>query len=466
MFGLVLRLVHNMSKVPLIPIANLQQQTTATSVINANAVTTTTGFDNPLSRDGTSPNAMGSNLDMNNFQVLNLPAPATINSPVRLVDVPSATGVPISSVPPTGTSGAVVPFLNGNNTWSGTNTYSNSIVYNPTPSYTLASGLLSAPVLMTLNSASQTITNGNTFSGFRFSQSDGSTPIFTESTGSSVTIAAGMYSFIQGAGTNANLSVYGGTFHAYQSGAGTARGIHIGGHGVTGATGSVSGAALQLIPVVTNSSAYGTFCSLATSGVNNTNVIAHDIETSGDSYNVGILGGGVNPLPIINSFIQWNDSVNSAAGALFLRVFNPSSVNVFQVTKAGDLTANSATATSLISGTAANGITLSSSAVARNNSAGSLSFTAGSGAGNTIALTTAGVARVTISDSVTNIVNILQLTGVTFAGLPGSPVTGEIAYVTDASAAPGSWAANVTAGGSTNKVLVWYNGTNWTAIGK
>src|SRR5258708_10301643 len=84
--------------------------------VNNNNVLITTAFDNTLSRDGTTPNQMGAALDMNNFQVLNLPAPSTINSPARLVDVVTN---PTITIPSTGTSGHVVPFLDGVNTWSG-----------------------------------------------------------------------------------------------------------------------------------------------------------------------------------------------------------------------------------------------------------------------------------------------------------------------------------------------------------
>lgn len=55
--------------------------------LNANFAAISTAFENTLSRDGTSPNAMAGNLDMNSFRVVNLPAPATSSEPVRLVDV-------------------------------------------------------------------------------------------------------------------------------------------------------------------------------------------------------------------------------------------------------------------------------------------------------------------------------------------------------------------------------------------
>lgn len=111
-----------MSKVTLTDLANLQNETTAVNAINDNNATIEVAFDNTLSRDGTLPNTMGSNLDMNANQILNLPAPATPASPARLQDVVS--GATIITVPPVGTSGAVVGLLNTNNTHSGNNTFS------------------------------------------------------------------------------------------------------------------------------------------------------------------------------------------------------------------------------------------------------------------------------------------------------------------------------------------------------
>lgn len=67
--------------------ASFQNDNTAVALANANNVLITTAIDNTLSRDGTSPNQMGSTLDMNSNQIINLPAPKTINSPARLVDV-------------------------------------------------------------------------------------------------------------------------------------------------------------------------------------------------------------------------------------------------------------------------------------------------------------------------------------------------------------------------------------------
>lgn len=53
-------------------------------------------------------------------------------------------------------------------------------------------------------------------------------------------------------------------------------------------------------------------------------------------------------------------------------------------------------------------------------------------------------------------------TALTFATLPAG-VLGDLRVITDCNTV--TWGANAAGGGS-NKVLVWYNGTNWTVFGK
>lgn len=50
-----------------------------------------------------------------------------------------------------------------------------------------------------------------------------------------------------------------------------------------------------------------------------------------------------------------------------------------------------------------------------------------------------------------------------FSTLPATPTLGWIAVITDSNT--NVWGANV-AGGGANKILAWYNGTNWTVLGK
>src|SRR6266481_2268027 len=118
-----------MTKITLNNVGSLIDATTAQTTINNNNSTIQTAFDNTLSRDGTTPNTMSNIIDMNSNQIINLPAPSTVNSPARLIDVVSN---PTITIPGQGTSGHVVPFLDGNNTWSGTNTFNNPVTVGST----------------------------------------------------------------------------------------------------------------------------------------------------------------------------------------------------------------------------------------------------------------------------------------------------------------------------------------------
>lgn len=106
-----------MSKLTLNNVGNLIDATTAATVINDNSAAIVAAMDNTLSRDGTTPNAMGSDLDMNGRQVLNLPVPATDNSPVRLKDVQDmidGTGT-ITNIPAGGSTNQVLAKDSNNN---------------------------------------------------------------------------------------------------------------------------------------------------------------------------------------------------------------------------------------------------------------------------------------------------------------------------------------------------------------
>lgn len=93
-------------KVTLAQLGSIQNDPTAVATINANMAAITAAMDNTLSRDGTSPNTMGSNFDMNSFQILNLPAPATNDSPLRLTDLNNFIGGgTVTSIPAGGNTG-------------------------------------------------------------------------------------------------------------------------------------------------------------------------------------------------------------------------------------------------------------------------------------------------------------------------------------------------------------------------
>ena len=54
-----------MAKLTLADLASLTNQTSAIALINANNALIETALENTLSRDGTTPNTMGADLDMN-----------------------------------------------------------------------------------------------------------------------------------------------------------------------------------------------------------------------------------------------------------------------------------------------------------------------------------------------------------------------------------------------------------------
>lgn len=119
-----------MAKIVLNDVGDLTSFTTAAAVINANSAAIEVAMENTLSRDGTQPNTMSADLDMNGNRILNLPAPASVGEPARLVDVVTN---PTITVPPVGTSGAVVGLLNANKTDSGTNTFSGVNTFTQVP---------------------------------------------------------------------------------------------------------------------------------------------------------------------------------------------------------------------------------------------------------------------------------------------------------------------------------------------
>lgn len=95
-----------MTKITLPPVGSLIDTTTAQTAINSNFNTVQTAFDNTLSRDGTSPNQMNSNLDMNSNRIVNLPTPLASGEPLRLQDAATLNGGgTIQSIPPGGTTG-------------------------------------------------------------------------------------------------------------------------------------------------------------------------------------------------------------------------------------------------------------------------------------------------------------------------------------------------------------------------
>lgn len=90
-------------------LANLQNEITAVNAINANNSAIITALQDGVSRIGNAPNTMSNNLDMNNFTILNLPAPTTTTSPLRLIDLNNFLGGgTITNIPPGGVNHAAL----------------------------------------------------------------------------------------------------------------------------------------------------------------------------------------------------------------------------------------------------------------------------------------------------------------------------------------------------------------------
>lgn len=71
-----------MPKINLTDLSNLQNEVTATQAINTNNSIIESAIDNCISRDGTQPNNMNANLDMNSNKIINLPDALTDQEPV------------------------------------------------------------------------------------------------------------------------------------------------------------------------------------------------------------------------------------------------------------------------------------------------------------------------------------------------------------------------------------------------
>lgn len=82
--GLTLQRIKIISKTNISPLAAGYRSSQA---LNANLAELASALDNTLSRDGTGPNQMEADLDMNSQRILNLPLPTEDNDPVRLIDI-------------------------------------------------------------------------------------------------------------------------------------------------------------------------------------------------------------------------------------------------------------------------------------------------------------------------------------------------------------------------------------------
>jgi hypothetical protein len=94
-----------MSKLTLTNLTSFPSDSTAVTVYNANNAAIVAALENTMSRDGTSPNQLTNTVDVNSQQILNLPQPATANSPLRLQDLNSFLGGTVTNIPAGGSTG-------------------------------------------------------------------------------------------------------------------------------------------------------------------------------------------------------------------------------------------------------------------------------------------------------------------------------------------------------------------------
>lgn len=81
-----------MAKLTLNDLASLTNEASAISTINNNNASIETALDNTLSRDGTTPNSMSADLDMDTNSILNLPTPTLSHEPATKGYVDSISG--------------------------------------------------------------------------------------------------------------------------------------------------------------------------------------------------------------------------------------------------------------------------------------------------------------------------------------------------------------------------------------
>src|SRR5882672_6209369 len=82
-----------MTKLTLTDVVNLQNESTTITALKSNNDVTEIAMENTLSRNGLAPNQMLSNLDMNNYKVINLPDAVTDQEPATYSQLKSIPAV-------------------------------------------------------------------------------------------------------------------------------------------------------------------------------------------------------------------------------------------------------------------------------------------------------------------------------------------------------------------------------------
>lgn len=105
-----------MSKVNLNNLVNLQNETSVVGIINNNNDALEDFSNSVLSRDGSTPNQMLTELDMNSQRILNLPAPVSLTEPIRVTDLEAITKpieVPGNVIGPVSSTPGDIPLFSG-----------------------------------------------------------------------------------------------------------------------------------------------------------------------------------------------------------------------------------------------------------------------------------------------------------------------------------------------------------------
>jgi len=113
-----------MAKLTTTDLVNLENQTSTVTTINNNFGLVETAMENTLSRDGTTPNTMNADIDMNSYRLTNVPSPSAPTDIVRLSDL-TLTYLSNTTLAPTPSTGDALKILKVN---SGETAYSFSNV--------------------------------------------------------------------------------------------------------------------------------------------------------------------------------------------------------------------------------------------------------------------------------------------------------------------------------------------------